>query len=231
MWNRHSIAHNNLADTNKSVLTPAEPKTEGAEELKGDGMTSDVTRLVVGIAVVIIEATHTRTKDDSHDNGHHSTGHVDRSGTGQIDGSTAKERIGVGVGQPSVDGPEAVRDDGVDEAGQEGTVEQIGGHLASLGDGTGNDGRQCARECELEEPLLHVDAGHQEEVGVADEGGAAVGVVAAVGKGVTDGPEGDATAGGIEEVPKEDVLTILAADGSGTEHGKSCLHEVDEGAA
>ena len=211
-------------------LTPAEPKTEGTEELKGDGMTSNVTRLVVGVAVVIIKAAHARAKDDSHDNGHHSTGHVDRSRTGQIDGSAAKERIGVGIGQPAVDGPEAVRDDGVDEAGQEGTVEQIGGHLAPLGDGTGNDGGQGAREGELEEPLLHVDAGHQKEVGVADEGGAAVGIVAAVGKGVADGPEGDAAAGGIEEVPKEDVLAVLAADGSGAKHGKSRLHKVDEGA-
>jgi len=194
-------------------------------------MTSDVTRLVVSVAVVIIKATHARTKDDGHDNGHHATSHMDRSGTGQINGSTAKERIGVGVGQPSVDGPEAVRDDGVDESGQEGRVEQIGGHLAPLGDGTGNDGRQGARECELEEPLLHIDPGHEKKVGVADEGGAAVDVVAAVGKGVADGPEGDATAGGIEEVPQEDVLAVLAADGSGTEHGKSCLHKVDEGAA
>ena len=190
-----------LRTTHKSVLTPAEPKTEGTEELKGDGMTSDVTRLVVGVAVVVIKATHTRTKDDSHDNGHHATGHMDRTRTGQINGSTAKERIGVGVGQPSVDRPEAVGDDGVDETGQEGRVEEIGGHLATLGDGTGNDGRQCARECELEEPLLHVDAGHQEEVGVADEGGASVGVVATVGKGIADGPEGDAAAGRIEEVP------------------------------
>ena len=218
-------------DDHRTALTPAEPKTEGTEELKGDGMTSNVTRLIVGVAVVIIETTHARTKDDSHNNGHHATSHVDGTGTGQINGTAAKEGIGVEVGQPSVDGPEAVCDDGVDETGQKGAVEQIGGHFAPLGDGTGNNGRQGARECELEEPLLHVDAGHQKEVGVADEGGAAVGVVAAVGKGVADGPEGDAAAGGIEEVPKEDVLAVLAADGSGTEHGKSCLHEVDEGAA
>lgn len=94
-----------------------------------------------------------------------------------------------------------MRDDGVNETSQEGTVKQIGGHLAPLGYGTGNNGRQGARECELEEPLLHVDAGHQKEVGVTDEGGAAVGIVAAVGKGVADGPEGDAAAGRIEEVP------------------------------
>lgn len=66
-------------------------------------MTSNVTRLVVGITVVIIKATHARTKNDGHDNGHHTTGHMDGSGPSQINGSAAKERIGVGVGQPSID--------------------------------------------------------------------------------------------------------------------------------
>ena len=124
-----------------------------------------------------------------------------------------------------------MRHDGVDKACQEGGVEEVGGHLTPLGDGAGDDGRQSAAEGELEEPLLHVDVLHQEEVGVANEGGATSGVVAAIGEGVSHAPEGDAAAGGIEEIPQQDVLAVLATDGSGTKHGEARLHEVDEGAA
>ena len=121
--------------------------------------------------------------------------------------------------------------DGVDKASQEGGVEEVGGHLAALGDGAGDDGRQSAAEGELEEPLLHINVLNEEEVGVANEGGTTCGIVAAVGKGVSHAPEGNAAAGGIEEIPKQDVLAVLATDGSGTKHGEARLHEVDEGTA
>ena len=212
------------------VLTPAKPKTEGSKELKGNRVASDIARLVVGVAIMIIKAANAGAEDDSHDQGDHTAGHVDRSRTSEVDDSTAPEGIGVGVGQKSVDRPEAVRHNRVDKACQEGGVEEVGGHLAALGDGAGDDGRQSAAEGELEEPLLHVDVLHEEEVGVTNEGGATCGIVAAIGEGVSHAPEGNAAAGGIEEIPQQDVLAVLATDGSGTKHGEARLHEVDEGA-
>ena len=85
------------------ILTPAKPQTEGSKELEGNGVTSDIARLVVGVAIMIIKAANAGAEDDSHNQGDHTAGHVDRSRTSEVDDATAKERVGVGVGQKSVD--------------------------------------------------------------------------------------------------------------------------------
>ena len=85
------------------VLTPAKPQTEGSEELEGNRVPSDIARFVVGNAIMIIKAANAGPEDDSHNEGDHTAGHVDRSRTGEVDDSTAKERVAVSVGQEPVD--------------------------------------------------------------------------------------------------------------------------------
>ena len=55
-------------------------------------------------------------------------------------------------------------------------------------------------------------------------------ILTSIGKRVAGRPEAERAAGGIEQVPEQDVLDVLLADGPGAQHGEADLHEEDEGA-
>jgi len=150
---------------------------------------------------------------------------VDDATAGEVDHADATERIIAEGGEETGRGPNGADDDGVDEAGEGKGVAKVGRHLATLGDGTGDDGGGGGSESPLEEEGdvgVSLSVVHDEEVGVANEGS-----VSAVGEGVTDGPEADGTTAGIQKVLEHDVLDILLTNGASTEHGETGLHEED----
>ncbi len=84
-------------------------------------------------------------------------------------------------------------------------------------------------ECELEEPadqacsIVNVV---KDEVSVTNEGQlGAIGT--SVGEGITDSPESNSTSTSIQNILEHDILHVLSTDRSGTEHGKTSLHEED----
>ena len=106
---------------------------------------------------------------------------------------------------------------------------EVGLHLASLGDSSGNDGCGSGSESKLEKPSDVITSGGEtlEEVAsTSDEGSISS---RAIGERVTDGPETDGTTTGIQQVLQHDVLDVLLANRSGAKHGESGLHQKDEG--
>ena len=103
-------------------------------------------------------------------------------------------------------------------------------HLATFSDSTGNDGREGTCKSELEEPELHVRVTSKKEACVANECFLrASGIVASVGKRIPETPKAKGSTSRVEEIPKENVLDVFLTDTASAEHGKSKLHEVDEG--
>ena len=67
--------------------------------------------------------------------------------------------------------PTPVRGDGIHEAGDDGRVDDVGGEVAALGEGAGDERGGGGGEDELEEPLRELGVGQAvaEEVGEADK--------------------------------------------------------------
>ena len=80
-----------------------------------------------------------------------SSGHVDNTGSGEIDVTNSKQWISTEGRDETVTTPDRSDDDWVDESGKEERVAEVGLHLASLGDSTGNNGGGGGSEGELEE--------------------------------------------------------------------------------
>ena len=202
---------------------PSEPEDEGTKDLKGDGVGGEGGGLGEGVAIGILETATTGTKDLGGDESGGTTGHVDDTTAGEVDHTDATERVVGEGGEETGRGPDGADDDGVDEAGEGKGVAKVGRHLATLGDGTGDDGGGGSGEGPLEEEGdigVALSVVHDEEVGVANEGS-----VSAVGEGVTDGPEADGTTASIQKVLEHDVLDVLLTNGASTEHGETSLHK------
>ena len=154
---------------------------------------------------------------------------MDNSRAGEIYDSGAEEEVpGVVSAGPTVAGPEPMRHDGVNEAGEEGGVDEVSHELSPLGDGAAGDAGGGDGEGPLVEEVAVVevrrgDVLEAEEV-AADE---AVGGCAE-GEGEAEEVVEEATGGRVQDVGEHDVHGVLGADGAGAEHGEAELHGEDE---
>mmetsp|Transcript_18891 Transcript_18891/g.52509 ORF Transcript_18891/g.52509 Transcript_18891/m.52509 type:complete len:523 (+) Transcript_18891:49-1617(+) len=210
---------------------PSEPEDEGSEDLEGDAVGWELAWGLEWVSIFIVEASLAWSEDDGSNEGGGSSGHVDDTGSGEVNDTDVTEWVVAECSEESVSAPDGSDDDRVHESCEEDGVAEVGGHLASLGDGSGNDGGGGGGECELEEESDEITA----RVEIADEevlGSNEVLVSAAVvvvSEGVADGVESESSTAGVQQVLQHDVLDILLADGSSTEHGESGLHQEDEG--
>jgi len=183
-----------------------------------------------GISIFIIETSTAGTKNDGSNKGSGSTSHVDNTGSGKIDHTDIAEGIFFGKegAEESIAAPDTVHNHGVDESSKEDRVAQVGLHLATLGDSSSDNGGCSGSEGELEEPRVVILEVNEEKVGVSNKGLAGF-RVSSVGKGETNGEEANGSTTGIQQVLKHNILHILLADRSSTEHSESSLHEEDKG--
>ena len=184
-----------------------------------------------GVAILVVEAALTGTKDDSSDKGGGSSSHVHDTGSGKVNISYTTEGVVTEGGQETVGTPDGTDNDRVDETSKEDGVAEVGRHLTTFGNCTGDDGGSSGGEGELEEPSDEVTSRLEvtaEETGSSNEvlfsGGVGV-----IGEGVTDGPESEGTTTSIEEILKHDILDILLTDGTSTKHGETRLHQENGG--
>lgn len=84
---------------------------------------------------LVVEPTYSRTFDYRSPQPGDASDQVDDSGSGKIDDSgSEQEVVGSTRAGPAVGGPEPVSDDGINEAGEEQGVDQIGDELSPFGD-------------------------------------------------------------------------------------------------
>mmetsp|Transcript_34030 Transcript_34030/g.101676 ORF Transcript_34030/g.101676 Transcript_34030/m.101676 type:complete len:219 (+) Transcript_34030:1314-1970(+) len=194
-------------------------------------MRLELGRLGKGIAVSVIEASAARAKDLGSNEGSVASCHVDDTRASKVDHADAAEWVDVEGGEEAGGCPDGADHHGVDEASEHDGVAQVGNHLAPLSDRTGDDGGGGRSERELEEPpdvIASAGEVHQEEVSISDEILVGRGRPA-VREGVPDRPESEGAAARVEEVLEHDVLHVLLTDRAGAQHGKTRLHEEDEG--
>mmetsp|Transcript_21207 Transcript_21207/g.47127 ORF Transcript_21207/g.47127 Transcript_21207/m.47127 type:complete len:249 (-) Transcript_21207:141-887(-) len=192
--------------------------------MRGEGV-----RLRKLVSVGVIETSDTRTKNLGGDEGGHSSSHVDHTASGEVVHAASKSRVVVESSDESRRTPDGVYHDRVDETSQHDRVAKVGLELAALCYGTSHDGGSSSGEGKLEEPPDVVPARRgvtQEEVRRANEPLLAR-VGSTVGEGVPDRPEPKSTTARVEDVLEHDIFHVLLADGPGTEHGETALHEED----
>mmetsp|Transcript_32137 Transcript_32137/g.54326 ORF Transcript_32137/g.54326 Transcript_32137/m.54326 type:complete len:201 (+) Transcript_32137:307-909(+) len=187
-------------------------------------------RLFENISIIIMESSSSWTKYEGHDKSSNSTAHVHRSTSCEVNHTRSPKRLLGECRKESIGTPESMGADRVDEPTQEDTVAKVRHHLATFSDSTGNDGREGTCKSELEEPELHVRVTSKKEACVANECFLrASGIVSSVGKRISETPKAKGSTSRVEEIPKENVLDVLLSDTASAEHGKSKLHEEDEG--
>lgn len=89
--------------------------------------------------------------------------HVNWSRSSKIDCTRSPKRFKSSVGEPSVDRPKGMGNDRVHETDEEYRVKEIGCHLATLSNGSGNNGTKCTCKRKLEEPCSKVNVVIAEE--------------------------------------------------------------------
>ena len=82
-------------------------------------MGREFSRSLEGVAILVVEASLTGSKDNSGDEGGGSSSQVDHTGSGEIDNTHTAEGIVTESGQETVGTPDGVDDHGVDETGEE----------------------------------------------------------------------------------------------------------------
>ena len=87
---------------------PSEPEAESSQKLEGDGVGCEVVGLVKRIPMFVVEASETWAQNDGSNQGCDSASHVDRTRSGKINGSRAKEGISSSVGKESIVRPKCV---------------------------------------------------------------------------------------------------------------------------
>ncbi|XBH78987.1 hypothetical protein VPH35_105073 [Triticum aestivum] len=200
---------------------PAKPQQEGAQDDERRAVPAQRHR-----SSGVVEPPNAGALDERAPEPGHAADHVDNPGPGEVDDAGVEEQRPrrPGGGGPAVGGPDPVGHHRVDEAGEEGRVDEVGHELRPLRDGAGGypgrgDGEGPLEE---EEAVVEADLGNvteAEEV-LPDE---------AVG-GRTEG-EGEAeevveerAGGGVEHVGEHDVHGVLGPDGARAEHGEAELH-------
>ena len=107
-------------------------------------------------ALPVLEAADARSDDQRTDERRDTARHVHDARACKVDlpaqQRRAVARVHVEGRRPAVGVPHPVHDDGVDEAGDHGGVDQVGRQLGALGDGAGHDGRCGGGEDVLKEP-------------------------------------------------------------------------------
>mmetsp|Transcript_20553 Transcript_20553/g.44500 ORF Transcript_20553/g.44500 Transcript_20553/m.44500 type:complete len:506 (-) Transcript_20553:148-1665(-) len=210
---------------------PADPEDEGTQNLEGGTVSGKGVGFFEGVAVLVVESSLTGSKNNGGDQSGATSSHVDNTRSGKIDGSDVLEeviRVLVEGGEETVGTPNGVDDDWVDESSKEERVAEVGGHLATFGDGSGHNGGGGGRESELEEESSVGVKVTEGEVTVSNEGTASF-VITTVGKTVTNGVETKRTTAGIQQVLQHNVLDVLLTDRTSTEHGETSLHEENHG--
>mmetsp|Transcript_6907 Transcript_6907/g.19725 ORF Transcript_6907/g.19725 Transcript_6907/m.19725 type:complete len:226 (+) Transcript_6907:1048-1725(+) len=195
-----------------------------------------------------VESAQARANSDGAAERRHTTRQVHHARARKVD-AAAEDRLvlvlGEGAREEAVVAPDPVNDDGVDEAGEHGGVDEVCLEGAALGDGTGDDGGSGGREDILEEPerhrcavvlrVLSSPADRQEGPtvvrGRSDECVPVAVARVAVGDAKAPGPPDDGTDAGVQQVLEQDVLGVLGAHRSRLEQREAALHEEDKHAA
>lgn len=126
--------------------------------------------------------------------------------------------------------PGGVGDNGIDNTNQEGRVEKVGLHLSTFSNGSSNNGGKSASKGKLEEPILKTNVVTLEEKALVSDKRLAwiITIVTTIGQGISNRPKGEAATTRVKKIPKDNVLDVLGANGTGAEHGKASLHKVDK---
>ncbi len=143
----------------------------------------------------------------------------------EIDVTNSEERFSGEGGNESVGTPDGADDDGVDESGKEKRVAEVGGHLASFSDGSGDNGGGGGSEGELEEESNVVRS--RAEVGKGESGASNEGSFTSIRETESKSVETDGSSTSIQQVLEHDVLDVLLTNRTGTEHSKTGLHQKD----
>ena len=210
---------------------PTDPEDESSENLKGNTVSLESVRGLEGISILVVESSLTGSKDNGSDKSGSSSSQVDDTRSGKVDNTNITPGVGTEGGQPSIGTPDGVDNNGVDKSSEEDRVAKVGLHLATFGDGSGDNSGGGGGESKLEEPSDVVTTRSEianEEVVVSNEGSVTRGS-RVVGKGETNGPETKSTTTGIQQVLQHDILDVLGADRSSAEHGETRLHEENHG--
>ena len=121
--------------------------------------------------------------------------------------------------------PCPVGDDGVDQAGDERCVDQVGLELDAAGYRSRDDRRRGCGEHDLEQPLGATFSVVEEEVAVREPSADAR---AAVRQAKADGPIHETTNGKVHHVLHDDVAGVLGASESGLDEREARLHQHHE---
>lgn len=165
-------------------------------------MAGESDGLFEGVAVLVVESALAGSEDDGSNEGGQTTSHVDNTGSGKVNVSNSTEGVVTEGSQETVARPDGTDDDGVDKGGKEARVAQVGSHLTTLGNGTGDNGGCSGGESELEEETSVVVELTEEEVAVTNEG-TVRGVISTVGKTISQSPESKSTTTSIQQVLKK----------------------------
>ena len=186
-------------------------------------MAGDGADLAVG--AVLAEA---RAHDDRAHEAGDAANRVHDAGAGEVDVAVAQPGVTIGEGaHPRVRVPAPVHHDGVDEAGDDDGVDEVGRVLRPSGQRPCHDGGGGGGEGELEEPVGVAVARLRQfvEGEVAEPDELVRGVAYAVGESPANEPEGDTADTGVDHVLHQDVRRLLRADEARREHGEAGLHE------
>jgi hypothetical protein len=119
--------------------------------------------------------------------------------------------------------------DGINESCEEHGIAKIRHHLASLGQGAGDNGYTGSGEGVFEKPKGLIDFARAEKVGHANKRNICAVILPSEGKGVAKTMKRNGGAAGIEQVLEHGILQVLFTDASSTEHGETSLHEKHQG--
>mmetsp|Transcript_11336 Transcript_11336/g.26279 ORF Transcript_11336/g.26279 Transcript_11336/m.26279 type:complete len:461 (-) Transcript_11336:341-1723(-) len=211
---------------------PSEPKNEGSENLKGNGVRRETYGSLQRVSIVVVKASLAGSENDGcHESGG-PTSHVHNTGSSEVDNTNITERISKVTTESCeepIRSPDGMDNNWVDEPGEEDGVAQVGGHLTALRNSSGNNGGGSGGKSKLEEPsnvfASSLEIGESEVI-VSDETLVdKVSVSVTIGQRESNRPEANSTTTGIKQVLKHDILDILLTDRSGAEHGETGLHQ------
>ena len=191
-------------------------------------MGRECDRFFERIAILVIESAFSGSKNNGGDQGSQSSSHVDDTRAGKINVSDTAVRVVAESVEETVTAPDRMDNNRVDETSKEHGVAKVGSHLTTFSDGTSNNSGCGSGKSELEEESSVVIKVLETKVRVTNKGGSGF-VVTTIGESITNGVETDRTTASIQNILQHDVLDILLADGTRTEHGEASLHHENEG--
>mmetsp|Transcript_6906 Transcript_6906/g.19717 ORF Transcript_6906/g.19717 Transcript_6906/m.19717 type:complete len:358 (+) Transcript_6906:986-2059(+) len=228
---------------------PAHPEDESTDDLERSRLARDRHHLAALVEPPRPRPNHKRAAERRH-----AARHVDHARAREIDAAASPGFVlipGEATREEATITPHPVHDDGVDEARDDGRVDEVGDELRPLSDSARDDGGSGGSKDVLEKPEGHrvavvfsprllpvppFPAGGREWTAIVGSGAdelVSVVVISAVSIGDAHAPQppDDGTKAGVKKILEQDVLGVLGAHRSRLEQREAALHEEDKHAA